>query len=759
MSASVRLIHHKNQSDEEVEEKCHQTEVQNDVMPSNRSSINYDSSIYDTSDINPLKTTRSMEEIDEYLKHYVPPYIDYTTLPKAFAFTVVPLLINVYFIIDNFVTLQKAHEKPNDMQNYLWMSKNIVIWFEFCGLIFILLSTIFISIFYKKSRASIINGAINCKSWSSFKLFYKFRPSAVYDYLLTCYKHQSEGDDSYKTKKMKLKKLDYILSELKNEIDAERDAPKYTTEQMQNVFQELSNQIKHDKKQIQLNTVNAKQTIEVTCDHCCSNAPFVKTLQWVTWFTLATIMAVSLLLGTMSLLLKLSQLSFINHKGIFSLSGYELYFVLAFCNQLWNMTNEDQIRVDTIYKCLFMDNIQSKYTRYVAENTLYIDTIFKHNLWENHGWKGALLSLQTNWKLVLKVVFKSSVDTVLVPECYRYQYITEELHKLEAQINDSGSKFKMVNRVNSKLKNTQHSQKWNFAMKSHWKPFHPYSYVQYELLQRKRQKYSERQKMWIMHPAAVYDYLRTIVKYSFPCMYLISTVLCIMVLISGYNGEWVNEFTVYACCCVITITTILFALKDELMDKLSLQDESTCRFILNLLLISFIFFPAILELILAISFTVNWYGFLSTPIMVSTFFVSLSVCIYQIGLFIIFFALSNLVHIVVVMLIYIMGFTALLNGIYFIVGSIWEINVLFGSYCSSDVPFVYVYRILLVVTVTLVFVIGIVHFIVSCWRNGIKLIYKQYFGKILYEEEHSTCRIHTNLFLLKTQYRVNFETK
>eukprot|EP01084_Bolivina_argentea_P125123 221721_1 len=219
-----------NHSDTEIKEEEKYTEnklkranYESDVIEITRSkhlnagnnlTINLDS--YNNTDNDfEKKYIRSKTEIDNYLKQYIPPYTHFSVF-KSILF-IAFLILNVYGIISNFVEWYTKHNESKYHQIYLLNSNMIIICFEFIGLC-ILSCSLLISLIIYRDASMIINYLIKIKTWSAFKLFYKFRPLAVYQNVAIFYKQQSEtvyNDDSNKTK---LEKIKYIVKELNDQI-------------------------------------------------------------------------------------------------------------------------------------------------------------------------------------------------------------------------------------------------------------------------------------------------------------------------------------------------------------------------------------------------------------------------------------------------------------------------------------------------------------------------------------------------------------
>eukprot|EP01084_Bolivina_argentea_P276755 472303_1 len=309
-----------------------------------------------------VKTMRTPEQIDEYLQNYLPPYIDSHTILKSFAFVIIPLLLNLYFIIDNFIKLQFHPDKqPTDTPKYLLISENIIVYCEFSGLM-VFISAFLISLCCQ-SRSSIIKYILLIKSWSAFTLFYKLRPKALINHFTTGYKHQSEQHMKV-NKKHQITRLKYILSELNNEInDSKTDLNIVHTKNMKRVATTLDKKIKK-MENIMYQTINetayTKNINHKLARHwsrretlCCARNEYLyKTRNTASWIILIVSCLLLLFVGILALVLKLSQFRFINNTDISSITlsdFYEIYFLLAFCNQLWNMSDENEIRIDMIY--------------------------------------------------------------------------------------------------------------------------------------------------------------------------------------------------------------------------------------------------------------------------------------------------------------------------------------------------------------------------------------------------------------------------
>eukprot|EP01084_Bolivina_argentea_P236887 398250_1 len=298
-------------------------------------------------EVNNNKEMRTFTEIDEYLQHYVPPYIDSIALLKSFSFLGF-FIFNIYFILERFVSLHTNSTESKHAQNYLYVSNYIVVYMDFLGLsVFII--TLFISICVC-SKSSIINSIIHIKSWSAFKLVYKFSPNKLLDSLATCYKHQKDVDSELNGT-LQILTLKYILTQLSNQYND-------IIAQLNQKIQEKENNVKPKmqsthilKKYWNARVGNGEDEFIQRATDCAA------------WIVLIIIYSSLLMVGIMALALKLSQFSFLTQKDVLAFSGSDIYILLAFCNQMWSAMNEDQIRTNTLYQCMFLDSIRCKYSK------------------------------------------------------------------------------------------------------------------------------------------------------------------------------------------------------------------------------------------------------------------------------------------------------------------------------------------------------------------------------------------------------------
>eukprot|EP01084_Bolivina_argentea_P236888 398253_1 len=176
----------------------------------------------------------------------------------------------------------------------------------------------------------------------------------------------------------------------------------------------------------------------------------------------------------MALALKLSQFSFLTQKDVLAFSGSDIYILLAFCNQMWSAMNEDQIRTNTLYQCMFLDSIRCKYSKSVANKIYKIDAMIKNHLWKYHGARGFLMSFTLNWKFIFKLVFKEHYDIVTISDTQKYEHLYPEIKQIQL---DHYSKPKGgLQTIRYRINQWKIKLGWKMRLQSKWKPLHPYTH-------------------------------------------------------------------------------------------------------------------------------------------------------------------------------------------------------------------------------------------------------------------------------------------
>eukprot|EP01084_Bolivina_argentea_P185370 319654_1 len=563
------------------------------------------------------KTMRSAAEIDDYLRHYIPPFTDSTMLLKSLFFIVL-LGFNISYIIERFIQKINGNEIDRE-QRYLEISDEIVVYFEFGGLILLFLFYFCPAIFKrccgKESTADIINSIIYIKTWSVFKLFYKFRPDSVIDNLVNCYKHIYEETNNAFSNEIEIKKWKFMLEELKKEINNPK-IMNLNKEKLKEVFNEVEHVM--NQEQLKKNQTQNAESTNFMSRYIASRETNFKNTSWrkmidgVSWIILIIILIGFLFIGFLSLILKLEQFAFITQKDAFSFTLYELWLLISFCNQLWSMINEDEIRTDTIYKCLFMDCIKCSYSTNVAKKVKQIDDTIKANLWKYHS---IFLPFKINWKFVFKLSFKQSFDVISNNKLGKqYEYITKKLKNIEFQKYSNsefvGSTISIVSVILNlfpfgiqddtsqevipkkescitKMRHFTYSRwtklknKMNFRSK--WKPLHPYTQCQYLLFTINKSKQSYTDGMWFVSTFQIFKYSR----YLLPLFWIISGILGL--LIFGIRNEEIKRlekcgdeslgediYSMFAwdCCCTAVVFVAVLSFSMLYICIKQKQDES-----------------------------------------------------------------------------------------------------------------------------------------------------------------------------------------
>eukprot|EP01084_Bolivina_argentea_P151522 264463_1 len=684
------------------------------------------------------KNIRSFYQIDKYLQNYVPPFIDYTTIFNSIFFTIIPFCVNVFFIIDNIIILHHDKEE-NYQEHYLWISKNIVAYTELVGLSILALMLLVATCV--RSRASIINMTIAIKSWSAFKLFYAFRPSALYVYLLTMYKQQSEHLKADIITVEQFNKLQYLCENLKQEIkDDTIDI--VDKDEMMKTYRCLK------KKMNSCNYIHyleePNQTIKERFLDRIFNAfnvaeNFKKIRNIISWLIIVIVCCLLLCVGIAALILKLSQFSFINNKNILSLSITEVYFLIAFCNQLWSMSSEDQIRIDTMYKCAFMDSLKCTFSKNVSQNLSDIDSLIKTNLWKYHGVRGLLLSLRPSWKFIFKILFQDTSDPLPLSQCGKYEKTFSELHQLSSKKQKSGKLSKMK----QKMATLRNKCTTYLSLKSNWKPLHPYTHSTLEL---RSDIVSEQKSLKnILHCIVntdllfVLEVMNTYLSYLIPLAYLLSTVFSVLTYIFelkhikswGYcsNESYVSDYGAYAVE-FSTLGNLLFFISmfvvviwmywNRCIEKYTckLQDSlcCCCIFSICLMLCLLVVVGALLIQVICI-LTIYMQGLIcgfeifAMPVLLSAYIICIYICISGLLLYVGILILIYLdVSIIVILYLVIVAITGY-HPVIYVIATIYECVVLFSYPCSS--AFLQNYFTWLLVTLIATYVFGLIHSIIG----------------------------------------------
>eukprot|EP01084_Bolivina_argentea_P291134 500334_1 len=540
------------------------------------------------------KRMRSLKEIEIYLQHFVPQFTAAKSMTKAILFVIVPLFVNISFICDNFFGFDHSDSNPSTSTQSLQIITKITLYVEFVGLLIIF--AVIITSYMLGNYNTTIDMIYYIKSWSTFRLFYKFRPSALYEYFSVFYGHHSHRQQ--RNLDNKHKKWETIVNELNREIATNNTQYIDMNEiiSMRNTLQKVLIGSAENINYFPNNNILSPTHFRPTTS--------AKLKKFGSWVLLLLISAAFLTIGILSLVLKLTQFTYFTRSEVWELQ-FRQYLVLGgFCNQLWGMVNYQPIRLDTMYKFIYMEGIKCRYSRFVADNIAQLDAIIKYKLWEYHGWKGFMLALQMDWKMVYKIVFIDEMDILSMKQCLEWDHShqkqngfnhlnTEKMEfttllddesvlesvmsswmlikpsksdKLEdvsltnfqqmagyksiEETSGNGSSFHVM--ISMMLKQFKAWIRENIdtimdyiRLKDKWKPLHPYTKAQYALLRLKQKNRSrirrqEKQKTvgqsYIFNGIVIFERIENLIQYIIPFVYILTLGFGIGALIIDHKG-------------------------------------------------------------------------------------------------------------------------------------------------------------------------------------------------------------------------------
>eukprot|EP01084_Bolivina_argentea_P057927 105789_1 len=395
---------------------------------------------------------RSIPQIKSYLEHFIPE-LSFATTIKCFFLKPISICANIYFIIYQFYynifTDAVAHESV--YQNHiLEICKKIVVLIEFCGLIFLFLCII---ITYLKSRyAELIDCVRLCGSWSTFQLFYKFQPLSLISYLSIILNHHEKRLEDNDAKIERLENLQHDLNfEMKEQTnlfgidnDKIKDASTHLNFLIEIYKSKDSNEFIEKLKNNKFERMTAQKQSALR-HHTSMGSTVAAFIEWTpkdyhaffdrmihlsSWFVCIMLLTFLLTIGLMSFLLKLSMFGFISSKPIneWDFIAQFLPFLL-FCNQVWNVINIDAIRVESVYKFLFINSNVSN-NRYVSQRMGLLDSIIKIGLWKGFGYRGLLIAISLNAEIVQKIIVKQSTELSTL-QLIQYKATLKDRHTMD----------------------------------------------------------------------------------------------------------------------------------------------------------------------------------------------------------------------------------------------------------------------------------------------------------------------------------------
>ena len=187
------------------------------------------------------KQIRSLAEIQLYLQHFVPQYTSAKTMINSLIFVIFPMLYNISFICYNFADHRTGSR--DDLTDSVRIMDILVLYTEFIGLM-IIFGIVIVSYAFGY-YSTVIDTVYYIKSWSTFRLFYRFRPQSLYEYFSIFYGHhnhrQKETNSNYH------QNWEGVIQELKVQIAIQND--KYVSiEQMTEVQDALQDELNKMKK-------------------------------------------------------------------------------------------------------------------------------------------------------------------------------------------------------------------------------------------------------------------------------------------------------------------------------------------------------------------------------------------------------------------------------------------------------------------------------------------------------------------------------
>eukprot|EP01084_Bolivina_argentea_P272152 463280_1 len=263
---------------------------------------------------------RSIGEVKTYLEHFLPS-LSPVDIVSNYIFNPLSILINVCFIIYNFISMQRGKiDYQTESINYI---HNVITWLEVVGL-FILFITAIIAL-CANAKTTFVHCVALCGSWSSFKLFYAFRPQAMLSYGVVMYTHHPDRGKALSTKKIeKWGKIKHDIQQIIETHEEQKDYNShiYSVDELKSILQVCESQIN-------------KKTEDELEEDGYFNGKIINRL----FATLVVIIIgiVGFLSGMLCFVYKLSQFSFVHDSEVLQWSLSECFLIMGFANQLWNM--------------------------------------------------------------------------------------------------------------------------------------------------------------------------------------------------------------------------------------------------------------------------------------------------------------------------------------------------------------------------------------------------------------------------------------
>ena len=334
---------------------------------------------------------RTIGEIRLYLEHF---FINLTDGEKvACVLKPFSIIINIVYIFYKFLIQNLAESgvntsfaKPND-DVLLDDAQNIAIWVEFIGL-FILLALAFV--FWRLERQPSVLDCIRLAGeWSSFKLIYYLRPSAIITLIL-----DSKKNDIFRYQRSQQRLNSTLIKQLNQKLNNNDDEKDFIVALMKKL-----------ENYPQLKEFN---------DWGYDPLPILySALKSVS----ALMFLFGLIVGVLAFIVTLTEISFVTEKDLLNWTFVEWCLILALINQFWSMINNDQRQLESIYQFLFIDcgtyPNRPTITRETQYKIMAMDATIKECLIKFHGIWGILTVLTFKSSVALKIVMKNPFEKPL----------------------------------------------------------------------------------------------------------------------------------------------------------------------------------------------------------------------------------------------------------------------------------------------------------------------------------------------------------
>ena len=317
---------------------------------------------------------RSLNEIRDYLRTYVP---SLSVQEGIIIFIVTPTttIINILYIFYYFIyyVLLKRFKHDDAME---YKTLKVFISSLEAGVLIILIIVSMISYQYK--YYSLFIKCLNyCGTWSTFQLFSTFRPKALINlYAIIFTQHSNRIRDTESRKGLLLKSVE---SQLIND-----DAKIINDADMKQVLKQLKAAV--NKREVS-KLVREKRTGIYNDERKVFG---YRARQRASWILIIILSVMCLCIGFLSFVMKIYQLRFI--ESPMDVKPQDWLLLIGFGNQLWNLSDNETIKINTVYELFYMDS-SAKRTRYVSKRIVELDSLIKSKLIDSFGFRGILIAL------------------------------------------------------------------------------------------------------------------------------------------------------------------------------------------------------------------------------------------------------------------------------------------------------------------------------------------------------------------------------